>query len=76
MTLERVDCWCDILSSRNVCNGDVDAELACLIMSIAYFKRNLGAVSIGDDGDVCLESPPSIFRASCRTDHPIGSTAQ
>ena len=30
MTLERVDCWGDILSSRNVRNGDVDAELACL----------------------------------------------
>src|SRR6266480_3176797 len=52
MTLERVDCWCDVLSSRNVCNGDIDAELACLIMSIAYFKRNLGVVSIGDDGQV------------------------
>ena len=49
MTLERVDCWCDILNSRNVCNGDVDAELACLIMSIAYFKRNCGVVSIGDE---------------------------
>ena len=52
MTFERVDCWCDILNSRNVCNGDVDAELACLIVSIAYFKRNCGVVSICDDCQV------------------------
>ena len=67
MTLERVDCWCDILNSRNVCNGDADAELACLIMSIAYFKRNCGVVSIGDEPSSWR--PPSLFffPRSCRS---------